>query len=480
MPPFERLPKPDLPETTQVHRRSFNPVLIFGIPVFCVISVYLGLVVLTQLDDTFLTGNELNLGVVEILPLVEDSTDPESADIEERINIVILGLDLRRDEPAEQAARTDSVMILTIDPFAKTSGVFSIPRDTWVEIPDGFGGFIMNRINVAFQLGEHTYLDYDGGGAGLVKDTIEHNFGIPIDNYIVLNFNNFIELIDELGGIDVDVPSYAYDAAYNDCNFCPYYPVEFFEGLEHMDGERALAYARIRKSDNDFRRIERQQVVVRATAKKATSLGTILSNPLGIYGQFKNSIDTDISEFLLPNLARLAQQVNLDTAPMVSMEPATYSCVNVCGGAAALQWDPVKAKELQNQVFSDGLLLKESALVSVKNGTQTPELAGEFATFLSQQGLQSSRIAVDEYFGGALTGETRIYDLSGKDYTARKLADWLHLPHAQIVTAEDVGLEQFVDEPVTTDVIVVLGADVDFSNAATNSAGLSQIATTGG
>jgi LCP family protein required for cell wall assembly len=437
-------------------------------------------VVVTQLDDTFRQGNEFGIGFLATLPGVEDSENPESANIEERINIVILGLDLRRNEPDDQAARTDSVMILTIDPFAKTSGVFSIPRDTWVEIPDGFGGFIMNRINVAFELGEHTYLDYDGGGAGLVKDTIEHNFGIPIDNYIVLNFNNFIELIDELGGIDVDVPSYAYDAAYNDCNFCPYYPVEFFAGLQHMDGETALAYARIRKSDNDFRRIERQQLVVRATAKKASSLGTILSNPIGIYGQFKDSIDTDISEFLIPNLAQLAQQVNLDTAPMVSMEPATYNCVNICGGAAALQWDPVKAKELQNQVFTDGRLQKEGALVSVKNGTVTPDLAGEFATFLSQQGMQSSRIAVDEYFGGALTDATTIYDLSGKDYTARKLADWLHLPYARILTADDVGLEQFVDELVTTDVIVVLGADVDFSNAATNSAGLSQIATAGG
>ncbi|MCH8815835.1 MAG: LCP family protein, partial [Chloroflexi bacterium] len=362
----------------------------------------------------------------------------------------------------------------------KTSGVFSIPRDTWVEIPDGFGGYIKNRINVAYELGEHTYLDYDGGGAGLVKDTIEHNFGIPIDNYIVLNFNNFIDLIDELGGIDVDVPSYAADFAYNDCNGCPYYPVEFIAGLQHMDGVTALAYARIRKSDNDFRRIERQQLVVRATAKKAMNLGTILSNPIGIYRQFKNSIKTDISEFLIPNLAQLAQQVDLDTAPMVSMAEATYRCVEICGNADALQWDPVRAKELQNQVFTDGRLQKEAALVSVKNGTVTPDLAAEFATFLSKQGMLSSRIAVDEYFGGTLTDETTIYDLSGKDYTARKLADWLHLPYARILTADDVESGQFVGEAATTDVIVVLGADAELPAAAASSAGLSQIATAGG
>ena len=129
-------------------------------------------------------------------------------------------------------------------------------------------------------MGEYTYKDYPGGGAGLVKDTIEHNFNIPIDYYVLLNFNNFIELIDELGGIDIDVPEYAYDPAYNDCNDCYYYPVEFLEGPEHMVGERALAYARIRASDNDFKRIERQQLVVKATARKAADLGTVFTNAL--------------------------------------------------------------------------------------------------------------------------------------------------------------------------------------------------------
>jgi hypothetical protein len=183
LPPFERLPKPDLPPAAEASARQFNPFLVFGIPLLFVLTLYIGLVVLSQVDDKFRKGNEFGIGFLASLPGVEDSENPESASIEERINIVILGLDLRRDEPDNQAARTDSVMVLTIDPFAKTSGVLSIPRDMWVEIPDGFGGYRLNRINVAFELGEHTYLDYPGGGAGLVKDTIAHNFDIPIDYY---------------------------------------------------------------------------------------------------------------------------------------------------------------------------------------------------------------------------------------------------------------------------------------------------------
>jgi LCP family protein required for cell wall assembly len=347
----------------------------------------------------------------------------------------------------------------------------------WVEIPDGFGGYRLNRINVAFELGEHTYLDYPGGGAGLVKDTIAHNFDIPIDYYVVLNFNNFIELIDELGGIDIDVPSYAYDAAYNDCNACPFYPVEFVAGEEHMDGVRALAYARIRKSDNDFRRIERQQLVVRATANKATSLGTILTNPIGIYRQFQDSIDTDIPSSQLPNLAELAGQIDLDTAPLVSLASATIDCAESCFGAAALLWDAVAVKDLQAQVFTDGRLQKEGAVVSVKNGTPTPDLAAGFATFLSKQGMPSSKIAVDELFDGNLADETAIYDLGGKDYTARKLADWLQVPYSRIHAGDDTETALFASEPGSTDVIVVLGSDAYVPGAA---AGVAQIETAGG
>ena len=188
-----------------------------GIAAFGLLTFYLALVVATQVDGYLLPGRQLNLGVPEVIPGVELDT-PEHASIEERINIVVLGLDQRRDEPDDTPARTDSVMILTMDPFSKTGGAFSIPRDTWLDIPDGYGGYITDRINVAYEMGEYNYDDYPGGGAGLVKDTIEHNFNIPIDYYVLLNFNNFIELIDELGGIEIDVPEYAYDPAYNDCN----------------------------------------------------------------------------------------------------------------------------------------------------------------------------------------------------------------------------------------------------------------------
>lgn len=489
LPEFERLPRPRLPDprAASVHaapRRRFNRFLVLGIPIFAMVSLYASLVVVTALDDVFLPGNELGIGPFAYIPGVENNKNPEFASEEERINVVVLGLDLRRDEPDSQAARTDSVMILTIDPFSKVAGVFSIPRDTWVEIPDGYGGYTMNRINVAYELGEYSYQDYPGGGAGLVKDTIKHNFGIDIDNYVVLNFNNFIDLIDELGGIEVNVPEYAYDFAYNDCNACPYYPVEFFPGPQHMDGETALAYARIRKSDNDFKRMERQQIVLRAVAKKAASLDSVLSNPINLYREYKSSVRTDISEFKVPGLAALMRQIDLDNVPMVSMAPATYACpATECGGAAALLWDQLKVEELKNQVFSPEAanpVVREFAIVSVKNGTLTPDLASEFAQFLSAEGIPSTQITIDEYYDGLLANETAIYDLSGKNLTSRQLADWLGVPYSRIHSADHPDSGRFIDEAGTTDVVVVLGADADVPGSAASNSVLPETETAGG
>ncbi len=461
LPPFERPPRPPAPESVALKRRHYNPLLIFGIAAFAVVTFYLLLVVVTQLDDIFFPGNEISIGVT--LPGLDTGGQPKFADINERINIMFLGLDIRRDEPADMPARTDSVFVLTVDPYSKTAGVFSIPRDLLVDIPDGAGGYIQDRINVAYEMGHYTYDDYPGGGPGLAKDTIEKNFGIPIDYYVLLNFNNFVDLINEIGGIEVDVPAYAYDSAYNDCNACPYYPVEFFPGPEHMDGERALAYARIRASDNDFKRIERQQLVIRATAKKAVDLGILLSdNPLKLYRRYKDAVKSDIPDYKVGGLALLAQQIGIDSIRMVSIADATYPCGNC--GSAVLLWDKDKVEEIKASVFNDGRLQREGAVVEIQNGTDVPGLADEFASLFRKQGLAGEQISTDDYVNGTLYDTTLIINLSGKRYTAEKLAEWLKLPLERIVDSTDP--RAALVQGATGDVIVALGADASLPSAA--------------
>src|SRR3989304_2267086 len=147
-------------------RGPWSPLLIFGIALFAAATFYFALVVATQADKFFLPGNEIDLPVS--LPGV-DSGKQEAASIEERINILVMGLDRRVDEPAGNPTRTHTMFVVTVDPFSKTAGVFSIPRDLWVEVPDGEGGYFKERINVAY---EYCPLrNYPGGGPALAIAT---------------------------------------------------------------------------------------------------------------------------------------------------------------------------------------------------------------------------------------------------------------------------------------------------------------------
>jgi LCP family protein required for cell wall assembly len=462
------LTKDQSPEDTQYaeayrQRGHFNVPLIAGIFAFAMLSLYAFAAMVTQIDDDLFPGNELSIPLVQALPGVEGGNDQDSAEtIDERINILVLGLDQRLDDISDEPYRTDSVVIFTIDPFAKTAGAFSIPRDTLVSIPDANGAiYAQNRINVAYGMGGYTSLQgYPGGGPQLVMDTIDLNFGIPIDYYVVLNWANFIEIIDELGGIDVTITNYAYDPAYADCSFCyDVYPVEFVPGVEHMDGQRALAYARIRKSDDDFRRIERQQDVMQAVARKALSLGLLdVGTAKNLYGQYTQSVQTNIPAIKVPGLALLAKQVGLENLRTVSAADAMFPCTT-CGPASILDWDPVKFEELKAQVFSDAILIQEYARVEVLNGTVVPELAGDFAGVLRGRGVGAELILVDEYADGLLYDTTIVIDVnSNANHTASKVAEWLGLPASSVISGSDARAVGFLD--TSAEVIVVLGADV--------------------
>ncbi len=458
--PFERPPRPGGEESEVRKGRRFNPFLIFGIALFVVVAFYVFLIVVTTADDISLPGNEFKIGID--LPGVDSGENPEVADIDQRINILFLGLDRRLGTPEHTAARTDSVLVLTIDPFSKTAGVLSIPRDLLVEIPDESGGYYTDRINVVWETGEFVYDDYDGGGPGLIMDTIEHNFDIPIDNYVILDFADFIDLVDEVGGVEIDVPEYVADFDYTECEGCQGYAVEFLPGPEHMDGLRALAYARIRKGSNDFERIERQQLVIQAVADKAVSLDLFFppTNAVNLYNDFKDAVQSDISDLKIPGLAKLVQQVGSDNIRMISLASATYPCGSSCPGAVLLaDWD--KVDELKAQVFADGKIQAEGALVELQNGTNRPDLAEEFAGLLRRRGISQQDLLLSDSI--AVRSRTLIVNLNGKEYTAQKLAEWLNLPGDRIVDTTDPAAADFAGS--TGDIVVVLGSDARLTTA---------------
>ncbi len=322
--------------------------------------------------------------------------------------------------------------------------------------PVGLAGYFNERINVAYEYGP--LKDYPGGGPGLAIATVEHNFGIEIDRYVVVDFVGFMELVDAIGGVDVEVEEQIYDPSYCLTAYCSDLEVIIFEpGLEHMDGERALAYARVRYGSSDLRRIERQQDVLRAAVDAALDRSLLLPNrAISLYDNYKKAVDTDISVFEVRRLASLAQDISQENIVTVSMASAVQE--TMIGGAEVLlpDWDAVEG--LKRQLFFNGLLRLEGAFVEVQNGTGAPGLADSVAKYFSEQGIPGTDVAVTDATDGVYHEETLIFDLAGKRDTARMLAEWLGLPESR-VREVDGDQESTPVSTSTADIVVVLGAD---------------------
>jgi LCP family protein required for cell wall assembly len=436
-------------------RGQWSPLLVFGIALFAAAAFYFALIVATRADRFLLPGNEIDLPGLSRLPGV-DSGQPEAASIEERINILVMGLDRRVDEPKGNPTRTDTMFVVTVDPFSKTAGVFSIPRDLWVEIPDGEGGYFKDRINVAYEYGP--LKNYPGGGPGLAIATVEHNFDMKIDYYVVLDFVGFMDLVDVVGGIDVDVKDVVWDPSYCNTTDCSDLQEVYFEpGLQHMNGEQALQYVRVRYGSNDLKRIERQQDVIRATLDAALNARLLIPNrAVSIYDKFRDAVDTDISAFKVPGLALLAQDIPPENITNISLASAVEE--GYAGDAAVLFpiWDRVEV--LKAQLFFDGKLRSEGAFVEVQNGTQTPGLATSVVDYLTKQGFPEADLTMGNATDGLDHQQTLIYDLAGKPYTAKKLATWLGLPTSRVQEVRGDTTSVPIPESAA-DILVVLGTD---------------------
>ncbi len=152
-----------------------------------IVSIWLALIVVSRIDELFLPGQ--GIGGLPPLPGVQQDG------VEGQVNILVMGID-RRPHEGDAVTRTDSMFVLTIDKASKNAGILGIPRDSWVEVPFRQGeGFDEARVNTIFGRGET--FEYDGGGARLVKTVIEHNFGIPIDHYVIIDFDSFIDLYNQ-------------------------------------------------------------------------------------------------------------------------------------------------------------------------------------------------------------------------------------------------------------------------------------------
>ena len=250
-------------------------------------------------------------GTPELVAAPTEETDTEWSGTEP-VTILLLGVDVS----INGASRTDTLILVNIDPVSKSAAMLSIPRDLKVVIP----GYGINKINAAFALGEFNKVQ--GGGAGLTIRTIEANLGIPVSHFAQIDFEGFVRMIDTVGGVSVDVPYPIKDDLYPADNF-QYQRVYFPSGWQHLDGEASLQYARTRHQDGDQRRSERQQQVLLALRDQAVTLDLIGDLPT-LIGQFGDSVRTDIGIDNAVSLARLGAEIPRNRITMYSLMPSLF------------------------------------------------------------------------------------------------------------------------------------------------------------
>ena len=239
--------------------------------------------------------------LVGVTPTLSDTTPiPTAVPVAEMvpgtINIVVLGSDHR---PDWKDWHTDVVQIVSIQPLVPAVTVLSIPRDLYVYVPE----FGMSRVNFADMYGE--LYGYEGGGPGLLQQTLLYNLGIPVDHYVRTDFDGFIGIVDALEGIDIPVHCRLEDHwPYPDEN--GEYPIKVLEpGMHHMDGETALWYARSRMTSSVFARERRQQQVLQAIWLKSRGLDLLPRLPQ-LWDPLRGMVVTDLAFGDVVTLAEVA------------------------------------------------------------------------------------------------------------------------------------------------------------------------------
>jgi LCP family protein required for cell wall assembly len=269
--------------------------------------------------------------------------------------VLVIGVDRR---PSQSVSRTDTILLVRIDPRNHEASFLSIPRDAMMSVPVGDGEVLRDRINTAFV---YNYSAEDEGAAPrALADTIERNLGIKVDHYVVFDHYNSKDVIDAVGGITVDNPVEFGQADYSedDVNVAPQL---FPQGKIKLDGYEAVAYGRIREGSTDFDRIERQQRVAAGLIDKASSPLSIFRLP-SLYSAYRGAVDTDMSLRQSAGVLSMLKRVPDAEIKKKSLGDASVSC-NTCEASIQLL-DPVKTAEIIEEIYGGGAGERAAALLS--------------------------------------------------------------------------------------------------------------------
>lgn len=263
-----------------------------------------------------------------------------------RFTVLVMGLDRR---PGEQglAFRTDTILLVSLDPVSNSLGILSIPRDLYVDVP---GYSQLQRANTPMVLGE---LRQPGYGPQLAMQTVQYNLGIRVHDYVIVDFNAFIRFVDIIGGIEMDVPYAISDPLYPDMNY-GYDPFYIRAGRQVMDGATALKYARTRHGDNDFQRAARQQAVIYAIRNRlltADALTQLIIQAPSLWAVLSEGVYTGLTLDQIIQLALYIRNIPPENIRTGVINEAYTMNWTTPQGAAVLVPDRARLGQLMIEVF---------------------------------------------------------------------------------------------------------------------------------
>ncbi len=375
--------------------------------------------------------------------------------LREPFNVLLIGVD-RRPDP-EEGARSDTLILVHVNPAGGWAGMLSIPRDSVVQIP----GLGMAKINAAYAYGyNNAEMLYGPGvapeaaGGALAAESVAGFLNTEVDYIAQVDFRGFQRVVDTLGGIPIDVERPIFDAAYPSEDY-GYERLYIPAGLQVMNGDLALRYARTRHASSDFDRSRRQQQVLRAMLHEVRARGLLSQAALlpDLVRDLQESVSTTLplgDLDTLRGLAALAQRLDAERILTLSINPNDVGIVWESG--SDIYWDPADVAAQVARLYAGPVAEAEQARVQVLNGAGVPGLAGRVTAHLSAQGFSMAA-------AGDAPGpyeRSLLIDYRGRPETLRRLATILGLD------AGDVYSTPPGDSPLPgegADLVLILGAN---------------------
>jgi LCP family protein required for cell wall assembly len=369
----------------------------------------------------------------------------------------LTGLDKRKWQEDTGPGLTDTIIVAFLDAREGKAGLISIPRDTWVEVPD-YGPY---KINQAFSLGEA--YGYPGGGPGILMDTAGNLLGIDISYYIQVDFDAFVILVDAVNGVLVDVPEeilvWPNAEMLGDMK-------RIMPGKQVLPGNLALGYVRTRDTaEGDFGRTKRQQQILVGLQKKVFSyeiLPVLIPRLPSLYRDLSSNVETNLTINQIISLAWAGREINPQSLQTrIIKEPVVEAGINDRNQYVLLPdieqirkiWHDMQEisatpiPEPTPEITLAEYILQENASVAIFNGTSTPGLAGETAEFLITNGVNITEVGNSDKF----KDQTFIYDYTGNPYTIQSILTIMNYSQNKLFHRSD--------PDATADIVIVLGAD---------------------